>query len=117
MQLTLSHVCYHQLVGDLGDDHAKGKQVQTGVVLKQVAGRLLENDEGQGEDEADVQTRTQHTGVSHSRAIFANTSIQNDIEVIVAGVEGSSDDAHDGEGVHLQSNDGQLRKHMKVKSA
>lgn len=31
--------------------------------LKQLAGRLLENDEGQGEDEADVQTGTQHTGV------------------------------------------------------
>ena len=29
---------YHQLVRDLRDDHAKGEQVQTGVVLKQVAG-------------------------------------------------------------------------------
>lgn len=56
---------YHQLVGDLGDDHAEGEQVQTGVVLKQVAGRLLENDEGQGEDESDVQAGTQHTGVLH----------------------------------------------------
>lgn len=35
------------------------------MVLKQVAGRLLENDEGQGEDESDVQAWTQHTGVLH----------------------------------------------------
>lgn len=61
---------YHQFVGDLGDDHAKGEQVETGVVLKQVAGRLLENDEGQGEDEADVQTRTQHAGVLQSRTVY-----------------------------------------------
>lgn len=47
---------YHQLVGDLGDHHAEGEQVQTGVVLKQVAGGLFENDEGQREDEADVHT-------------------------------------------------------------
>lgn len=92
-------MCDHQLVGDLGDGHAKGEQVETGVLLKQVAGRLLENDEGQGEDEADVQTRTQHTGVSHSRAIFANTPIQNDMEVVVAGVKGSTDDANDREDV------------------
>ncbi len=52
---------------------------------------------------------------SHSRAVFPNTSIQNDMEVVVAGVEGSSDDAHDGEGVQLESNDGQLREHVKVK--
>lgn len=45
---------YHKLVGDLGDDHAKGEQVEAGVVLKQLTGRLLEDDEGQGEDEADV---------------------------------------------------------------
>lgn len=35
--------------------------------LKQLAGRLLEDDEGQGEDEADVQTRTQHAGVLRQR--------------------------------------------------
>lgn len=97
VQLTLGHVCNHQLVGELGDDQAKGEQVQTGVELKQLAGRLLENDEGQREDEADVQTRSQHAGVSHSGAVFANASVQNDIEVVVAGVESPADDAHDGE--------------------
>lgn len=51
---------------------------------------------------------------SHGRAVFANTSIQNDMEVVVAGVEGPSDDANDGEDVQLQSEDGQLRKHVKV---
>lgn len=98
----------HQFIGDLGDDHAEREQVQTGVMLKQLTGRLLENDEGQGEDEADVQTRTQHTGVRHGGAVFANTSIQNDMKVVLAGVEGAPDDAHDGEEVHLQSNYGQL---------
>lgn len=39
------------------------------MVLKQVAGRLLENDEGQGEDESDVQAWTQHTGVLHRDTI------------------------------------------------
>lgn len=52
---------------------------------------------------------------SHSGAVFANTSVQNDMEVVVAGVEGPSDDAEDGEDVQLQSKDGQLRKHMMVK--
>lgn len=107
VQLTLCHVCNHQLVGDLGDDHAKGEQVQAGVVLKQLARRLLVDDEGQCEEEADVQTRTQHTGVSHSGAVFANTSIQDDMEIVVAGVESSSDDAHDGEVVHWHSQDRQ----------
>lgn len=55
-----------------------------------------------------MQTRTQHAGVSHSGAIFANPSIQNDIEIVVTGVQGSPDDAHDGEGIQLQSDDGQL---------
>lgn len=48
---------------------------------------------------------------SHSWAVFANASIQNDIEVVVAGVEGPADDANDREDVQLQSNDGQLQKH------
>ena len=52
---------------------------------------------------------------SHSGAVFANTSVQNDMEVVVAGVEGPSNDAEDGEDVQLQSKDGQLRKHMMVK--
>lgn len=56
---------YHQLVGDLGEDHAEGEQVQTGVVFKEVAGRLLENNEGQREDESDVQAWSQNTGVLH----------------------------------------------------
>lgn len=60
---------YHQLVGNLGDNHAKGEQVQTGVVLKQVAGWLLENDEGQCKDEANVQTGTQHAGVLKGRKV------------------------------------------------
>lgn len=51
----------------------------------------------------------------HSRAVFANTSVQNDVEVVVAGVEGPSDDANDGEDEQLQSNNGQLRKQVKVK--
>lgn len=38
VQLTLGHVCYHQLVGDLGDNQAKCEQVQTGVMLKQMGG-------------------------------------------------------------------------------
>lgn len=101
VQLALGHVRYHQFVGDLGDDHAEGEQVQTGVVLKQVAGRLLEDDEGQGEDESDVQTGTQHAGVSHGGAVFADASVQNDVEVVVAGVEGPADDAQDGEDVEL----------------
>ncbi len=50
---------------------------------------------------------------SHSRAIFANTSIQNDMKVVVAGVEGSTDDAKDGEDVQLHSDDGQLREHVR----
>lgn len=57
------HQTYHQLVGDLGDDHAEGQQVQTGMVLKQMAGWLLKNYEGQSEDKADVQTRSQDAGV------------------------------------------------------
>lgn len=44
------------------------------MVLKQVAGRLLENDEGQGEDEADVQTRTQHTGVLKRVSVIKHAS-------------------------------------------
>lgn len=43
---------------------------------------------------------------SDGRAVFANASIQNDVEVVVAGVEGPSDDAGDGEDVQLQSNHG-----------
>ena len=39
------------------------------MVLKEMAGRLLENDEGQREDEADVQPGTQHTGVLNSRTV------------------------------------------------
>lgn len=39
------------------------------MMLKQVARRLLENDESQCEDEADVQTRSQHTGVLKSRKV------------------------------------------------
>lgn len=65
---------YHQLVGDLGDNHAKGEQVQTGVVLKEVAGRLLENDEGKGEDESDVHARSQHTGVLHRGNVIKHVS-------------------------------------------
>lgn len=61
---------YHQFVGDLGNDHAKREQVQTGVIFKQLAGWLLENDEGQSEDEADVQTRSQHAGVLNSRNVY-----------------------------------------------
>lgn len=51
----------------------------------------------------------------HSGAVFANTSVQNDVEVVVAGVEGPSDDATYGEDEQLQSNNGQLRKQVKVK--
>lgn len=43
---------------------------------------------------------------SNSWSIFANASIQDDIEVVVAGVEGSSDDADDGKDVQLHSNHG-----------
>lgn len=51
---------------------------------------------------------------SHSGAVFANTSVEDDIEVVVAGVEGPSDDADDGEDVHLHSNDGQLWAHGNI---
>lgn len=51
----------------------------------------------------------------HRGAVLANATVQNDMEVVVAGVEGPSDDAHDGEHVQLQSNNGQLRKQVKVK--
>lgn len=56
---------YHQLAGDLRGGHAEGEQVQAAVALKQVAGRLLENDESQGEHEPDLRAGTQHTGVLH----------------------------------------------------
>lgn len=65
---------YHQLVGDLGDDHAEGKQVETGVVLEQLAGWLLEDDEGQCEDEADVETRSQHAGVLNRENVIKHAS-------------------------------------------
>lgn len=119
---------YHQLAGDLRDCHAKGEQVQAAVPLKQLAGWLLKNDEGHWEHEPDLRAGTQYTGVLHKQnvspcatgghfsrkyvcalsysnswAIFSNASIQNDIEVVVAGVEGPSNDANDGEDVQLQS--------------
>lgn len=62
VQGTLART-YHQLAGDLRDGHAEGEQVQAAVALKQVAGRLLENDESQGEHEPDLRAGTQHTGV------------------------------------------------------
>ena len=58
---------YHQLVGDLGDDQAEGQEVKAGVVLKQLTRRLLEDDEGQREDESDVEAGAQHTGVLQTR--------------------------------------------------
>lgn len=61
--ITITDASYHKLVWNLRDDHAKCEQVQAGMMLKQPTGGLLKNDEGQGEDEADVQTRSQHTGV------------------------------------------------------
>ena len=51
---------------------------------------------------------------SHGGAVFAHTPIQNDIEVVVAGVEGPADDASDGEDVHLHADNWQLQKHVKV---
>lgn len=51
----------------------------------------------------------------HSGAVLANSSVQNHIEVVVAGVQGATDDAHDGEGVQLKSKYGQLRKHRRLK--
>lgn len=42
--------------------------------LEQLAGRLLENDEGQREDEADVQTRSQHTGVLYRGTVIKHAS-------------------------------------------
>lgn len=56
---------YHQLAGDLGDGHAEGEQVQAAVALKQQAGWLLEDDEGQGEHEPDLRAGTQDAGVLH----------------------------------------------------
>lgn len=47
---------------------------------------------------------------SHSGAVFANASVQNDVKIVVAGVEGPAADADDGEDEHLYSDDGQLRK-------
>lgn len=60
---TSSMATHHQLAGDLRDGHAEGEQVQAGVALEQLAGRLLENDEGQGEHEPDLGAGTQHAGV------------------------------------------------------
>lgn len=54
---------HHQLAGDLRDGHAEGEQVEAAVPLKQEAGRLLENDEGQGEHEPDLRAGAQYTGV------------------------------------------------------
>lgn len=48
------------------------------------------------------------TAYSHGGAVFAHAAIENDVEVVVAGVEGPDDDAHDREDVQLQSNEGQL---------
>lgn len=39
------------------------------MVFKEMTGGLLENDEGQREDEADVQTWSQHTGVLKSSTV------------------------------------------------
>lgn len=54
---------HHQFVGELGDDQAEGEDVETGMMLKQLGGGFLKDDEGQGKDEAYVQARRQHTGV------------------------------------------------------
>lgn len=54
MKLTLGHVCHHQLIRDLGDDHAKCKDVKARMVLENLTGGLFKDDEGQREDEADV---------------------------------------------------------------
>lgn len=49
-----------------------------------------------------------HLTYSHCGAVFADASVQDDVEVVVAGVERPADDAQDGEDVELQSDDGQL---------
>lgn len=56
-----------------------------------------------------LRTVCEESTYSHGGAVFADASVQNDVEVVVAGVEGSADDAQDGEDVELYSNDGQLR--------
>lgn len=45
---------HHQLIRDLGDDHAKCKDVKARMVLENLTGGLFKDDEGQREDEADV---------------------------------------------------------------
>lgn len=52
---------------------------------------------------------------SHGGAVFADAAVQNDVEVVVAGVEAPASDADDREDVHLHSDDGQLREQAKVK--
>lgn len=50
----------------------------------------------------------------HGGAVFADTSVQDDVEVVMARVDSPSDDANDGEGVQLQSEDRQLWKQFKL---
>lgn len=46
-------------------------------------------------------------------AVFAGASLQNEMEVVAAGVESPSDDSDDGKDVGLHAYDGQLRKHTR----
>lgn len=66
---------HHQFVGNLGDDRAEGEDVETGMMLKQLAGGLLKDDEGQGEDEADVQARRQHARVLWRLRLLKNSAL------------------------------------------
>lgn len=45
---------HHQLIWDLGDHHAKCKDIKARVVLEKLTGGLFKDDEGQSEDETDV---------------------------------------------------------------
>lgn len=46
VHLTLCHVGHHQLIGDLGRHEAKGQDVQTRVVLKELDRGLLVDHDG-----------------------------------------------------------------------
>ena len=68
---------HHQLVGDLGDDHPEGEDVEAGVQLKELAGGLLKDDEGQGEDEANMEAGGEHTGVlQETSSPFSTANVQ-----------------------------------------
>lgn len=48
---------HHKFVGDFGGDEAEGEDVQTGVFLKQLDGRLFIDHHSEQDNRANVQDR------------------------------------------------------------